>query len=175
MEVDTDRCLDRAYEVLERLRDCGLAPCELSDEAALLSRSPAGVHVRASAAALAAALLALSPPLLGAPEPLQAAAAAVRATAADDLSAADGALEHALAGLLGALDPQDQAAPQTERAELFGTCRRTRTMRGRPIARLAASDRTFLPFLLHHRCAVGAPPGRPHAGCARQGCRCERG
>jgi hypothetical protein len=130
MDVDGERELDRAFDALQRLRDCGLAPAALSDEAPLLGGA-AGAELRAAAASLAAAFLALpqqllqahgaarAPPGAAAP-PLAAAAAAVAAAAAGASAAADGRLEAAMAALLAALDPE--AAGLTQRLDLFGAC-----------------------------------------------------
>jgi hypothetical protein len=130
MDVDGERELDRAFDALQRLRDCGLAPAALSDEAPLLGGAP-GAELRAAAASLAAAFLALPQQLLqahgaaraapgAAAPPLAAAAAAVAAAAAGASAAADGRLEAAMAALLAALDPE--AAGLTQRLDLFGAC-----------------------------------------------------
>ena len=116
--------LDRAYDVLEKLTDCGLAPPTLR-EASLLPGAPACVAVRAAAASLAAALTALSRRLGNLPgggwdgDAAAAAAGRLHTVCADETACGDGQLEAALGNLLSALDP-DGREPLAQRLELFG-------------------------------------------------------
>jgi hypothetical protein len=120
MEVDgaSEGELDRAFDVLERLRECGLAPAALTDETPLLEGRAPGAELRAAAASLAAAAAALPAGLLAPAGALDAPVAAVAAAAADDGAAGGGRLESALAALLRACDAE--AEPLTCRLDLFG-------------------------------------------------------
>ena len=136
MDVDhpapADAALDRAYDVLERLRDCGLAPSDFTDESALLSARD-DPPVLAAAAALASALSSVPWPQVGTAggcdpswgwilpqeQTLQAAATAVKACC--DGQAGGGGLDSALAGLLAAVDPVGAGYTASSRVEILGT------------------------------------------------------
>lgn len=180
--------LQRAFELLGRLQDCGVAPPGLADSELVGGCAPPpGGGLRAACASLAAALRA--PPVraaLGAAgAALDAAADLVRAAAsapadggvggAADAAAAGGAplpqphpLDSALAALLAALDPGADAA--AGRLLVLGAALRV----WRPHLSPPALSHS-LPSPLSRACSArrragGAAAGRAHPGRPPHGC-----
>ena len=155
-----DRALDRAYDALERLRDCGLAPPQL-DERHLLPAGGCEASLRAAAASLAAAFVALPRarlPLAGwGADALAAAAGRVHGACADETAAEGGRLEAALRELLQVLDPGCVASE--DRAELFGAC---------PLVEMRSETSHAS---ASHSQAAGPPAGLPHARRLRRRAR----
>jgi hypothetical protein len=156
MEVDgaSDGELDRAFDVLERLRECGLAPAALTDETPLLEGHAPGGELRAAAASLAAACASLPAGLLAPAGALDAPVAAVAAAAADDGAAGGGRLESALAALLHACDAE--AEPLARRLDLFGACRCARGCLC--VARLHCASTPVAARCACHVCALNKKP-----------------
>lgn len=116
--------LDRAYDVLERCRDCGVAPADLTDEAVVLADAEASPALRSVVASLASELGGVTWHALvvpGQPEKPQASRVDGAVGAVKAACAAGGAgLDAACLALLRAVDPDGAAHVPADRVEVLG-------------------------------------------------------
>ena len=124
-DVDAPQtALDRAYDVLERCRDCGVAPEDLKDEAVVLAEAEASLALRTLVASLASELGGVTWHALAvAGQQVQPQAAVVDQAvgAVKAACAAGGAgLDASCVALLRAVDPEGVAHVPADRVEVLG-------------------------------------------------------
>jgi hypothetical protein len=116
--------LDRAYDVLERCRDCGVAPEDLRDEAVVLAGAEASQALLTLVASLATELGGVTWHVVvvaGQQEQPQAARVDEAVGAVKAACAAGGAgLDAACEALLHAVDPEGCAHVPADRVEVLG-------------------------------------------------------
>ena len=124
-DVDASQtALDRAYDVLERCRDCGVAPEDLKDESVVLAEAEASSALRSLVASLASELGGVTwQALVVAGQAVQPQAAVVDQAvgAVKAACAAGGAgLDAACVALLRAVDPEGVVNVPPDRVEVLG-------------------------------------------------------